>query len=126
MRVVSPQRRMYTLDCSSTWGCAMRHFLLARQALFAFSTFFASSVVVVGGAVAQSPQQPQMPLDGRFAGRSPELLLRSLPVLIALDFNSDGVISKSEIASASRSLQSIDKNKDVNSQVMSCVQISLR
>ncbi len=84
----------------------------ARTGLSALSVLFAGSILLVGVVVAQPPQRTRGSQDGRSQGRSPELLLRSLPVLIALDSNSDGVISKSEIENASKSLQSLDKNKD--------------
>jgi len=99
-------------------GCAMHQFTSARETLCVFSVFFSGLVLVGEGTVAQSPLQTSSPLqiqtpkDGWSAGRNPEILLRSLPVLIALDSNSDGVISKWEIENASRSLQSIDKNRD--------------
>jgi Ca2+-binding EF-hand superfamily protein len=77
-----------------------------------FLVGFVSSLLVVGGVVAQSPQGTRGDQDGRSAGRNPDFLLRSLPVLIALDSNADGVISKSEIENATNSLQAIDKNMD--------------
>ena len=90
-------------------GFAMCRSMSRQRTLLAFLVFLVSWGLVVGDSVAQLPQRTQ---DGRSAGRNPEFLLRSLPVLIALDSNADGVISELEIENASRALKTIDKNKD--------------
>ena len=52
-------------------------------------------------------------LGGRQGGPpSPEMMMRMMPVLAALDANKDGVISMEEINNATAALKALDKNKD--------------
>ena len=87
----------------------MSHVRYTRFFFFASTVIFSSYVILGGLTVAQESQESQR---GRSAALDPDRLLRSLPLVIALDTNSDGVISNSEIESATKSLRKIDKNKD--------------
>jgi Ca2+-binding EF-hand superfamily protein len=46
------------------------------------------------------------------SSRGPEMMMRMIPVLVALDADKDGTISKSEIENASTALLTLDKNGD--------------
>lgn len=111
-RLLADEHQVKHLDCSPPRGFTMRQSTYARNGLLTLAVFLASSMLGDGIVNAQPPQRTRGSQDGRFQGRSPELLFRSLPVLVALDSNSDGVISKSEIENATKSLQTLDKNKD--------------
>ena len=75
--------------------------------LFRVDGDFSSCVILGGVTVAQGGGISACALRWL----DPDRLLRSLPLVIALDTNSDGVISNSEIESATKSAK-IDKNKD--------------
>jgi len=69
-------------------------------------------LLFVGVSVAQPPERSPDSEGGRTSGPTPDMFMRSMPVLAALDANKDGVISKEEISNATKALQALDRNKD--------------
>ena len=68
-----------------------------------------------GGPEGFGPGGPRGGAFGPMAGRpgaGPEMMMRVMPVLAALDANRDGVISAAEINNASNALKKLDRNGD--------------
>ena len=68
-----------------------------------------------GGPEGRGPGGPRGSAFGPMAGRpgaGPEMMMRMMPVLAALDANRDGVISADEINNASGALKKLDRNGD--------------
>ena len=68
-----------------------------------------------GGPEGFGPGGPRGGAFGPMAGRpgaGPEMMMRMMPVLAALDADQDGVISASEISNASKALMKLDRNGD--------------
>ena len=74
----------------------------------------ASSPGSEGGSAASEARKPGRPGfpggDGFPGGPGLGMMMRFLPIMVALDTDQDGEISSAEIANASKSLQTLDKD----------------
>lgn len=72
---------------------------------------FCILAVLIGGGIGVMQAQDGGP-GGRRGGPGRPDMMRRMPLMMALDANSDGVISTEEINNASVALRKLDKNSD--------------
>ena len=78
-------------------------------------TFSACLSVSVFSMICVSAANAQPPEGGRGfdpPGGGPDMMMRAMPVMAALDADKDGVISAEEISNAVAALKTVDKNSD--------------
>lgn len=70
------------------------------------------SIIVLAQDADKPPQRDGPPREGRPGAGGEGRGMARMPLMMALDANSDGVLDKAEIANASAALKKLDKNND--------------